>query len=127
MGSGIECRLVPFTERFDASSDRWAEQVNDFAAELLATGDPVQLRTEPVMGKKGALTTILVEIVSGSLTTLTAQTISDWLRRDRSRGARLELDMGAGASATVELRGDTAPEERERLIRSLLAPSSPDE
>ena len=104
MASAVELRLEPTSGRFDATDDRWLDQVASLVAELREHAGDVTVRREPVPGAKGALDAIVLPLASAGVLTAAVEMLKAWLGRDRSRSLKVTWS-GDGAVQQFELAG----------------------
>ena len=104
MGDAVELRLEPVSERFDASDDRWLDQVAGFVTELQDGVGGVTRQREPVEGTKGALDSILLSLTSAGALTAAVELLKAWLSRDRSRSVKVSWTAD-GSVQQLELAG----------------------
>jgi hypothetical protein len=104
MGDAVELRLEPVSDRFDASDDRWLDQVAGFVTELQDGVGGVERQREPVEGTKGALDSILLSLTSAGALTAAVELLKAWLSRDRSRSVKVSW-AADGSVQQLELAG----------------------
>lgn len=104
MGSVVEIRLEPSSERFDATDDRWLDQVAILITELREHAGPVDRHSVPVPGTKGVLDSIVMPIASAGALTAAVEMLKGWLARDRSRAVKVTW-ADSGAMQALELTG----------------------
>jgi hypothetical protein len=104
VGEQIELRLEPVSERFDATDDRWLDQVAGLVSELQDEVGGVSRRREPVAGTKGALDSILLSLTSAGALTAAVELLKAWLTRDRSRSVKVAWSAD-GNLQQLELSG----------------------
>ena len=104
MDEPVVLRLEPSSDRYDATDDRWLDQVAGFITELQAEVGTVTLDREPVAGTKGALDSILVSMTSAGVLTASVELLKGWLTRDRSRSVKVTWSSGGEVQA-IELAG----------------------
>lgn len=124
MGSVVEFRLEPSSQRFDATDDRWLDQVAILITDLREHAGPVDRRSVPVPGTKGVLDSIVMPIASAGMLTAAVEMLKGWLARDRSRAIKVTWS-DSGSVQALELAGsdvdDRAFDEVVRAVTKQLA------
>ncbi|MFF2643721.1 hypothetical protein ACFVUB_28240 [Streptomyces niveus] len=84
-----EFRLEARSERFDENDDRWRSQVLLLHRALDEAVCPLERRSEPVSGTKGALSDVVLHLTGPGIVAGVVAALAAWLKRDRGRSVRL--------------------------------------
>jgi hypothetical protein len=104
MGEPVELRVEAVSDRFDASDDRWLDQVAALISDLHAEVGTVSRQRAPAEGSKGALDSIILSLTSAGALTASVELLKSWLARDRSRSVKVTWSAD-GALQELELSG----------------------
>jgi hypothetical protein len=121
VGTPVELLLEPSSERFDATDDRWLDQVTALVTDLREHVDGVTLRRDTVPGAKGALSAIVVPLASAGAFTAAVEMLKAWLGRDRTRTVKVTWS-GEGAVQQLELGGSRVDDQAfDEVLRTVVA------
>jgi len=104
MDPDVELHVEPGSERFDASDDRWLDQVGAFRSELARDVGGVRLAQTPVEGTKGLVDSILLSVGSAGGLTVAVEFFKAWLQRDDTRSLTVSWHE-SGTVHRIELTG----------------------
>lgn len=117
MGSSLLVRAR--SNRFDETDPAWLAQADELTAVLTERGVPVSREHAAGLGHKGAVTSIVVAIVSAGGLTACVEAWKAWLGRDRTRWVELSRTVD-GAEESFILRGRDIPEGQfDQLVEQL--------
>jgi hypothetical protein len=94
------------SDRFDEDDDRWRSQVLLLHRALEEAAGPLERRSEPVSGTKGALSDVVLHLTSPGLVAGVVAALAAWLKRDRGRSVRLTWRVD-GRSSEFTVTGTT--------------------
>jgi hypothetical protein len=119
--SPVELRLEPASQRFDATDDRWLDQVASLIVDLRENVGEVDVRRDAVPGAKGALEAIVLPLASAGALTGAVEVLKAWLGRDRSRSVKVTWS-GEGELQQLEMSGTKVDDEAfDEVVRSVVA------
>ncbi|MFD0337157.1 hypothetical protein ACFVH0_00415 [Streptomyces sp. NPDC127117] len=84
-----EVHLEARSDRFDEDDERWRSQVILLHTALEEAAGPLERRSEPVPGTKGALSDVVVHLTGPGIIAGVVAGLTAWLKRDRGRSVRL--------------------------------------
>ncbi|MFB7499849.1 hypothetical protein ACFC09_35080 [Streptomyces sp. NPDC056161] len=84
-----EVHLAARSDRFDEDDDRWQSQVLLLYRALDDAAGPVERRSEPIPGAKGALSEAVLHLTGPGIAAGVVTALAAWLRRDRGRSVCL--------------------------------------
>ncbi|MFI9630565.1 hypothetical protein [Streptomyces sp. NPDC052042] len=111
-----EVRLEARSDRFDEDDDRWRSQVVLLHKALEEAAGPLERRSEPVPGTKGALSGMVLHLAGPGIVAGVVTALAAWLKRDRGRSVRLTWTVD-GHRGEVTVTGVTIDNE---TLRSAL-------
>lgn len=119
MSENVELILDPGSDRFDATDDRWLDQVTLLVSDLRMQLDDVSIRSTSVPGSKGVLDEIVVPLLTSGAIPAAVGVIAAWLQRDTSRSVRVRL-AADGSVEEFEMSGaDVDDRAVEQMVASL--------
>ncbi|MFJ5115995.1 hypothetical protein ACIQAD_35760 [Streptomyces sp. NPDC088551] len=77
------------SDRFGEDDDRWRSQVHLLHRALDEAVGPLERRSEPVPGAKGALSDVVLHLTGPGIVAGVVAALAAWLKRDRGRSVRL--------------------------------------
>ncbi|ONK10587.1 hypothetical protein [Streptomyces sp. MP131-18] len=104
------------SDRFDESDDRWRSQVQLLHRALDEAAGPLDRRSEPVPGAKGALADVVLHLTGPGIVAGAVAALAAWLKRDRGRSVRLTWTVD-GRRGELTVTGATIDNE---TLRSAL-------
>jgi Effector Associated Constant Component 1 len=84
-----EVRLEARSDRFEEDDDRWRSQVLLLHRALEEAAGPLERRSEPVSGTKGALSDMVLHLTGPGIVAGVVTALAAWLKRDRGRSVHL--------------------------------------
>jgi Effector Associated Constant Component 1 len=86
--------IEPRSSRYEPTDYRWRRQTGSLYHDLRAEVGGVRVEAEPAPGEKGAVTQLVLELISSGALTAAITTLRAWLERDRTRTLDVEWDDG---------------------------------
>lgn len=119
MDPEVVLHVEPGSRRFDASDDRWLDQIARFQTELDRDVGGVTRQQTPVEGAKGLIDSILLSVGSAGGLTVAVEFFKAWLQRDDTRSLTVSWHQ-SGTVHRIELSGRAADDAvLQRLLRDV--------
>jgi hypothetical protein len=110
--------IEPASNRFDALDDLWLTQVGQFVTELDHEVGSVSRRSEPVVGAKGEVSSVVLSLSSAGVFTAAVEFFKAWLGRDQTRSLKVSFTADGRVQA-FEIDGGLSKEAFDGIVQAL--------
>lgn len=104
-GGSLEVVIEAQSADYDASDERWIDQVGQLHDDLQRGAGDVRKEVVPQQGRKGGAEAVILALGSAGAITAAAEMFKAWLARDRGRGLKLTIKRG-GETEEFEITGE---------------------
>jgi Effector Associated Constant Component 1 len=111
----IDVVVTAESSRYDASDERWLDQVRDLHADLRTEVPGFRIESVVVPGKKGVVDSVILALGSAGAFSSAVACFKAWLARDKSRRITLTWTQD-GREEQIAFEGDAVDAESMRQL-----------
>jgi hypothetical protein len=115
---GVEIVVLPGSDRYDVSDERWSDQVAALYDQLRRDGGSLRTKETSIPGQKGAASEVILALGSSGALTAAVAIFRAWLARDQSRSLTLSWSDGEKHSSVCVQAEDLDEDAFEEIARA---------